>query len=79
MPAELANAAAAMGLPVSSSRYAPETTDSRNKRAVAYAEDVAMEAKLRPVGVPKHLHARPPKRTQEALISRTVSTVPPDD
>jgi hypothetical protein len=36
MPAELAEAAAAMGLPVSSSRYEPETREGRNKRAVGY-------------------------------------------
>ena len=44
MPAELAEAAAAMGLPVSSNRYEPETTEGRNKRAVAYKDAVAMEA-----------------------------------
>ena len=62
MPAELAEAAAAMGLPVSSNRYEPETTEGRNKRAVAFQEAVAMEAKLRTAGVPKRLRAnRPPK------------------
>ena len=62
MPAELAEAAAAMGLPVSANRYEPETTEGRNKRAVAYQEAVAMEAKLRTAGVPKRLRAnRPPK------------------
>jgi hypothetical protein len=54
-PAELANAAAAMGLPVSATRYQPETTECRKKRAVAYQEAVAMEAKLRTAGVPKHI------------------------
>jgi len=47
MPAELAEAAAAMGLPVSANRYEPETTEGRNKRAVAYRDAVSMEAKLR--------------------------------
>jgi hypothetical protein len=63
-PAELAKAAAAMGLPVSSTRYQPETTENRNRRAVAYQEAVAMEARLRSPGVPKHLRDKrpPPKR-----------------
>jgi len=63
MPAELAEAAAAMGLPVSSNRYEPETTEGRNKRAVAYQEAVATEAKLRTEGV--HLRdKRPPKKNK---------------
>ena len=62
MPAELAEAAAAMGLPVSSNRYEPETMEGRNKRAVAYQDAVAMEAKLRSPGVPKHLRDRPPPK-----------------
>jgi hypothetical protein len=63
MPAELAEAAAAMGLPVSSNRYEPETTEGRNKRALAYQEAVAIEAKLRTAGVPRHLRdKRPPKK-----------------
>ena len=62
-PAELAKAAAAMGLPVSSARYQPETTENRNRRAVAYQHAVAMEAKLRSPGVPKHLRDKqPPKK-----------------
>ena len=65
MPAELAEAAAAMGLPVSANRYEPETTEGRNKRAVAYQEAVATEAKLRTAGVPKHLRdKRPPKKNK---------------
>ena len=61
--AELAKAAAAMGLPVSSTRDQPETTENRNRRAVAYQHAVAMEAKLRSPGVPKHLRdKRPPKK-----------------
>jgi hypothetical protein len=64
-PAELANAAAAMGLPVSSTRYQSETTEGRNKRAVAYQEAVTMEAKARPAFAPKHLRSkRPPKRNK---------------
>ena len=66
MPAELAEAAAALGLPVSSNRYEPETTEGRNKRAVAYQEAVATEAKLRTAGVPRHLRdKRPPKRSKK--------------
>jgi hypothetical protein len=62
-PAELANAAAAMGLPVSSTRYQPETAKNRNRRAIAYQDAVAMEAKIRSPGVPKHLRdKRPPKK-----------------
>jgi hypothetical protein len=63
-PAELAKAAAAMGLPVSPTRYQPETTENRNRRAIAYQDAVAMEAKLRSPGVPKHLRDKrpPPKR-----------------
>ena len=65
MPAELAEAAAAMGLPVSSNRYEPETTEGRNKRAVAYRDAVSMEAKLRTPGVPQHLRdKRPPKKNK---------------
>ena len=65
MPAELAEAAAAMGLPVSSNRYEPETTEGRNKRAVAYQDAVAMEAKLRSPGVPRHLRdKRLPKKNK---------------
>jgi hypothetical protein len=66
MPAELAEAAAAMGLPVSANRYEPETMEGRNKRAVAYQEAVATEAKLRSPGVPRHLRdKRPPKRSKK--------------
>jgi hypothetical protein len=61
MPAELAQVAAEMGLPVSAQRYAPETTESRNKRATAYADGRAMEATLRKEGVPKHHQPRVPK------------------
>jgi hypothetical protein len=63
-PAELAKAAAAMGLPVSSNRHQSETTENRNRRAVAYQDGVAMEAKIRSPGVPKHLRDKrpPPKR-----------------
>ena len=63
-PAELAKAAAAMGLPVSSTRDQPETTENRNRRAVAYQEAVATAAKLRSPGIPKHLRDKrpPPKR-----------------
>ena len=65
MPAELAEAAAAMGLPVSSNRYEPETREGRNKRAVAYQEAVATEAKLRTPGVPRHLRdKRLPKKNK---------------
>jgi hypothetical protein len=65
MPAELAEAAAAMGLPVSSNRYEPETTEGRNKRAVAYQDAVAMEARLRSPGVPRHLRdKRLPKKNK---------------
>jgi len=65
MPAELAEAAAAMGLPVSSNRYEPETMEGRNKRAVAYQDAVAMEAKLRSPGVPRHLRdKRLPKKNK---------------
>ena len=65
MPAELAEAAAAMGLPVSSNRYEPETTEERNKRAVAYRDAVSMEAKVRSPGVPRHLRdKRPPKKNK---------------
>jgi hypothetical protein len=62
-PAELAKAAAAMGLPVSPTRYQPETTEGRNRRAIAYQDAVATAAKLRSPGVPKHLRdKRPPKK-----------------
>jgi hypothetical protein len=61
MPAELAQIAAAMGLPVSAQRYAPETTESKNRRAVAYQEGVAMNAAVRKEGVPKHHQPRVPK------------------
>jgi hypothetical protein len=63
-PAELAKAAAAMGLPVSSTRDQPETTENRNRRAVAYQGAVATAAKLRSPGIPKHLRDKrpPPKR-----------------
>jgi hypothetical protein len=65
MPAELAEVAAAMGLPVSSNRYEPETTEGRNKRAVAYQDAVAMEAKLRSPGMPRHLRdKRLPKKNK---------------
>jgi hypothetical protein len=64
MPAELAEAAAAMGLPVSSNRYEAETTEDRNRRAVAYQRSMAMEAKARPAFVPrrKKRPARPNKK-----------------
>ena len=62
MPAELAEAAAAMGLPVSPNRYEPETTEGRNKRAVAYQEAMAMEAKLRTAGVHKHIRDKRPAK-----------------
>jgi hypothetical protein len=55
MPVELVKAAAAMGLPVSAHRYQAETTESRNRRAFAHQKAVAMEAKVRPAGAPKHL------------------------
>ena len=62
-PAELTKAAAAMGLSVSSARYQPETTENRNRRAVAYQDAVATAAKLRSPGVPRHLRdKRPPKK-----------------
>jgi hypothetical protein len=68
MPAELAEAAAAMGLPVSANRYEPETTEGRNKRAVAYQEAVAIGAKIRSAGVPRHFRhlrdKRPPKKNK---------------
>ena len=65
MPAELAEAAAAMGLPVSSNRYEPETTEGRNERAVAYRNAVSMKAKVRSPGVPRHLRdKRPPKKNK---------------
>ena len=62
-PAELARAAAAMGLPFSPMRYQPETTEGRNRRAIAYQDAMATAAKLRSPGVPKHLRdKRPPKK-----------------
>jgi hypothetical protein len=62
-PAELAKAAAAMGLPVSPTRYQLETTENRNRRAVAYQDAMATAAKLRSPGVPRHLRdKRPPKK-----------------
>jgi hypothetical protein len=61
MPAELAQVAAEMGLPVSEQRYAPETTESKNRRATAYAEGRAMNSALRKDGVPKHHQPRVPK------------------
>jgi hypothetical protein len=63
MPAELAEVAAAMGLPVSSKRYEVETAEDRNRRAVAYERAAAIEAKARPTALPKHLRGkRPPKK-----------------
>jgi hypothetical protein len=61
--AELAEAAAAMGLPVFSNRYEPEATEGRNKRAVAYQEAVAMGSKLRTAGV-RLRDKRPPKKNK---------------
>ena len=62
-PAELANVAAAMGLPVSPTRYQPETAEHRNRRAVAYQDAMATAAKLRSPGVPRHLRdKRLPKK-----------------
>jgi hypothetical protein len=58
MPAELAKAAAAMGLPVSPHRYQAETTENRNRRAIAWQDGVALEAKTRPAGAPEHLRGK---------------------
>jgi hypothetical protein len=58
MPAELAKAAAEMGLPVSPDRYRPETTESKNRRAIAYAEGRVAEVKACRPGVPKRARRR---------------------
>jgi hypothetical protein len=60
-PAELANAAAAMGLPVSNRRYEAETTEGRNKRAVAYERAAAIKVKARPATLRNRLRGTRPK------------------
>src|SRR5215471_8706912 len=49
MPAELAEAAAAMGLPVSSNRYEPETTEGRNMQKSAIEEIKELKARMESV------------------------------
>jgi hypothetical protein len=46
MPEELAEAAAAMGLPVSSNRYEPETTEGRNMQKSAIEEIKELKARM---------------------------------
>ena len=58
MPAELARIAAEMGMSVSTQRYAPETTESKNRRAVAYAEGRSAEVKANRPSVPKRARRR---------------------
>jgi hypothetical protein len=50
-----------MGLPVSSHRYEAETTEHRNKRAVAYERAAAIEAKARPAALRNRLRGTRPK------------------
>ena len=60
-PAELAEIAAEMGLPVSANRYQPETAPDRVKRVTAYEAAMKVEAEIRPKGsrVPESMWNKP--------------------
>jgi hypothetical protein len=63
-PWEVAEVAAAMGLPVSQRRGAPETPESKARRIAAYAAGVALDASKQPIGESPRFKR---KRTQKGI------------